>query len=64
MGLGRFLFLTVLGGGIWTSALGTAGYVLGQKSNEIDRYLGPASTAIMAVILVIYLYRVVRFPKA
>ncbi len=64
MGLSRFLFLTVLGAGIWTSALGTAGYVLGREFDEIDRYLGPASTAIMAAILIVYVYRVFSFRKA
>jgi len=60
---GRFLFLTALGAGVWTSALGVAGYVLGSKFDEIDRYLGPASTAIMAAILIAYVYRVAKFRK-
>lgn len=64
MDLGRFLFLTALGAGVWTSALGTAGYVLGRKFDEIDRYLGPASTALMLAILIVYLYRIIRFRKA
>jgi membrane protein DedA with SNARE-associated domain len=61
MEAGRFLLLTTLGAGVWTSALGIAGYALGSKFDEIDRYLGPASTAIMAAILITYIYRVATF---
>lgn len=61
MAVGRFLLLTALGGGLWTAALAAAGYMLGRKFDQVDRYLGPASTAIMAAILVGYVYRVVTF---
>jgi membrane protein DedA with SNARE-associated domain len=63
MGLARFLLLTVLGAGAWTSALGLAGYVLGSRFDQVDRYLGPASTAIMGAILLWYLYRVATFKR-
>jgi len=51
----------VLGAGLWTTVLGVARHLLGRKFDEIDRYLGPASTAIMAANLIGYLYRIVRF---
>lgn len=63
MGIFPFLFLTALGAGLWTSALAAAGYILGSKFDEVDRYLGPGSTAIMAAILIGYVYRVVTFKK-
>lgn len=63
MPLARFLVLTTLGAGIWTGALGIGGYLLGQQFDQVDRYLGPASTAIMAGILIFYLYRVATFDK-
>ena len=63
MSLPRFIFLTLLGAGAWTSALGLAGYVLGNRFDQVDRYLGPASTAIMAAILLWYLYRVATFGR-
>jgi membrane protein DedA with SNARE-associated domain len=63
MGVTRFILLTVLGAGVWTSALGVAGYVLGSQFDQVDRYLGPASTAIMGAILVWYLYRVATFKR-
>lgn len=63
MGPVRFVLLTVLGAGAWTSALGLAGYALGSRFDQVDRYLGPASTAIMGAILLWYLYRVVTFRR-
>jgi membrane protein DedA with SNARE-associated domain len=44
MGIARFLFLTAFGAGLWTSGLAAAGYILGRKFDDVDRYLGPAST--------------------
>ena len=61
MGLARFVALTLLGAGVWTSALGLAGYALGSRYDQVERYIGPASTAIMAAILLWYVYRVATF---
>ena len=61
MGLARFVALTSLGAGVWTSALGLAGYALGSRYDQVQRYIGPASTAIMAAILLWYVYRVATF---
>jgi membrane protein DedA with SNARE-associated domain len=61
MGLAKFILLTALGAGVWTSALGLAGYMLGRRFDAVDRYLGPASTAIMVAVLLFYLYRVATF---
>ena len=63
MGPGRFALLTLVGAGGWTAALAGAGYMLGRRFDQVDRYLGPASTAIMAAILVAYVYRVVAFGR-
>lgn len=59
----RFLLLTALGAGAWNGALAGAGYALGAKFDAIERWLGPASTAIMAMILAYYVWRVIRFRK-
>lgn len=64
MGLARFVALTLLGAGVWTSALGLAGYALGSRYDQVERYIGPASTAIMAAILLWYVYRVVTFRRS
>lgn len=64
MALPRFVALTMLGAGAWTSALGLAGYALGSHYEQIERYLGPASTAIMGAIFLWYVYRVATFRRA
>jgi membrane protein DedA with SNARE-associated domain len=63
MALARFVLLTLLGAGAWTSTLGLAGYALGSRFEQVERYLGPASTAIMGAILLWYIYRVVTFSR-
>ena len=57
----RFMVLTVLGAGVWNAALVSAGYGLCQEFGAGDRYLGPVSMAIMAVLFLYYLWRVARF---
>lgn len=59
----RFVLLTTLGAGVWTSALGLAGYVLGKQYAAVEQWLGPASTVIMAAILLYYIYRVATFRR-
>ena len=61
MRLASFVLLTALGAGAWTTLLGIAGFVLGARFDEVDRYLGPASTGIMIAITVWYVYRVATF---
>lgn len=61
MGLARFILLTSIGAGVWTTTLGLAGFVLGKRFDQVEHYLGPVSTAIMAGIFVWYLYRVLTF---
>lgn len=61
MPLARFIGLTILGAGLWNTALGAAGYFLGTQFSEVERYLGPVSTAIMVGIVISYLWRVIRF---
>ncbi|GGJ41969.1 alkaline phosphatase [Sphingopyxis bauzanensis] len=61
MPLPRFAVLTALGAGVWTSALAAAGYLLGDRFEGVDRYLGPVSTAIIGVLFLVYIWRVVHF---
>ena len=53
-----FFIASTLGTAGWTALLAGAGYELGQNYGEIDKILGPASTAIMVVLAVGYFYRV------
>jgi membrane protein DedA with SNARE-associated domain len=61
MPLGRFLSLTALGAGIWTAALAAAGYMLGDRFAGVERYVGPVSSTIVAGLLILYVWRVIRF---
>ncbi|MEO0499890.1 MAG: DedA family protein [Pseudomonadota bacterium] len=63
MRLRSFLVLTFIGVAIWDAALAWLGWTLGGDYAAIDRYLGPVSLAIVAAILVFYLYRVATFRR-
>ena len=53
-----FFIASTIGTAGWTALLAGAGYQLGQNYGEIDKILGPASTAIMVVLVAGYIYRV------
>jgi len=58
-----FLFYTSVGTFVWTMGLAVAGYLLGTRFADIDRILGPLSTAVIGICLAVYLYRVVTWKK-
>ncbi|HEY9578646.1 MAG TPA: DedA family protein [Rhizorhapis sp.] len=62
MPLLRFILLTLIGAGSWTAALAIGGYALGGFE-QIDRYIGPATTVIISALLGWYIFRVVTFSK-
>jgi len=64
MPLPVFLALSALGTALWTAALAYAGALLGSQFGQVERYMGPASTAIVLAALAAYLYRVVRISAA
>ena len=57
----RFLLWTAAGAAVWDSILAGAGYYLGTNFRELDRFVGPAAIAIMAVIALAYLWRVITW---
>lgn len=59
----RFMFYTTLGTMVWTTGLTVAGYLLGRNYGQVDEFMGPVSTGVIAVLFVIYLYRVVTFNR-
>jgi membrane protein DedA with SNARE-associated domain len=62
---GRFLLFSALGTAGWTAALAGSGYLLGQKFKEIETIIGPLSTAVIALIILSYIWRLIFWkPKA
>ena len=53
-----FFIASTVGTAGWTAMLAFAGYKLGEQYDDINAILGPASSAIMVVLVLGYLYRV------
>ena len=53
-----FLIASTVGTAGWTALLAGAGYKLGENVDDIERYIGPASNAVLAVLAIGYLWRV------
>ena len=58
MRFNRFFVASTVGTALWTALLTIAGQKLGENYTEIDKILGPVSTAILIVLLLVYAYRV------
>ncbi|HEV7234497.1 MAG TPA: DedA family protein [Sphingorhabdus sp.] len=60
----RFLIFSTIGTAGWSAALAGAGYALGAQFAEVEKILGPLSTVIVALIVLAYVWRLVRWkPK-
>jgi membrane protein DedA with SNARE-associated domain len=57
MRLKTFLIWSTVGTAVWTAALAIAGYVLGVQFDDINRIIGPLSSAVMAAIVLFYVWR-------
>jgi membrane protein DedA with SNARE-associated domain len=60
MPLKHLLLFSFSGSLIWTGALAIGGFLLESKYSDIARYLDAATKTIVAIIVVAYLYRLVR----
>ena len=60
MPLTPFLLYTTLGSGLWTALLTLVGYGLGANFRQVETYLDPASYVVLAVIVMLYVWRVLR----
>jgi membrane protein DedA with SNARE-associated domain len=60
MPVSSFLLYTSAGTFLWTAALAYAGYLLGGAYAQVSEYLGPVSTAIIALSVLTYIWRVIR----
>ena len=61
MGLAPFLLFSALGTVGWTALLAGAGYLLEARYEAVSAWLDPVSNAVVAVLVAIYLWRVVTF---
>lgn len=61
MPLGRFVALTAVGVTAWTTVLAVAGYLLRQAYSDVEGYINPAATAVIAALALWYVVRVIRF---
>ncbi|MFL6723419.1 MAG: DedA family protein [Sphingomicrobium sp.] len=58
MSFRRFLLASTIGTAGWTALLAGAGFKLGEKYRDIDKIIGPASNAILLILVAGYIYRV------
>lgn len=61
MNFPSFLFFTTVGSAVWTTFLAGAGYTLKSNFTDIEKYLDPFVYIILAVIVILYLVRVIRY---
>ncbi len=59
----RFLLFSTIGTAGWSAALAGAGYVLGLQFADVEKILGPLSTAIIVLIVAGYLWRLLRWKR-
>ena len=57
----RFLIWTAAGSAVWITALAGAGSWFGRRFSQIDHFIGPLALGAVAVIVVLYIYRVVTW---
>jgi membrane protein DedA with SNARE-associated domain len=59
--VGQFLTYSLIGTTMWTAGLAVAGYLLQSRVSRIRDVLGPASTAILVLLLGWYVWRVATY---
>jgi membrane protein DedA with SNARE-associated domain len=64
MSLRRFLVFSTLGTAGWSAALAGVGYALGASFADVEKYLGPLSTAVIALIVLSYVWRLLTWKPA
>jgi len=60
MPLLSFLVLSTLGSALWNVLLAYAGYYLGSQFNDVGKWTGPISTAIIASLVLWYIWRLIK----
>lgn len=57
----RFLVYSTIGTAGWSAALAGAGYALGSQFEDVEKILGPLSTAVIVLIVLGYIWRLIRW---
>ena len=57
----RFLVYSTIGTAGWSAALAGAGYALGSQFEDVEKILGPLSTAVIILIVLGYIWRLIRW---
>ncbi len=57
MQLLKFLLWSGVGTAIFSAALAIAGYILGASFQDVDKVIGPLSSAVFILVIVIYVWR-------
>lgn len=63
MGLVRFLIWSTMGTAGWSALLAVSGFVLGRNFERVDDIAGPISTVIVAAIILLYVWRQIRWSR-
>lgn len=63
MSLSKLLVYSALGTAGWTTLLAGAGYLLESQYQRVAAWVNPVSNAVLAILLLWYLYRVATFRK-
>ncbi len=63
MRLKSFLFWSTVGTAGWSAALALAGYWLGTQFEDIEKIIGPLSSAVIVVIVLAYVWRQLTWRK-
>lgn len=64
MRLWTFVIWSTIGTAGWTALLATAGWTLGKRFPEVEKFVGPVSTAVIVLIVVAYLWRMLTWKPA
>ncbi len=60
MSMPLFLLYSTLGSLIWTALLALAGYLLESQYEKVSQYMDPISTGVVVLMVLYYLYRLIR----
>lgn len=64
MPLGRFVLLTTIGSGLWNALFLALGWLLGHHWSDVQRYLKPVSTVVVALVVSGLVWLAVRKVRA